>query len=350
MTPMDTHSDPFSVPMIFLRVGWMDNYQGITDRDAIAGGGAYVAEHGFGSEIFNYKPFQNMMYGYAQPHSRRGEWQRATIDLNRIGATANEDSLPGVLAVWIATAPWGGAFVVGWYSNATVYKMWQPPPPGSGRQYRGSDCGYYVTASARDAVLLPHDERVFSIPQKGKGAFGQSNIWYADDPVMHRDLRLRVLHYIGSRKLPPAPASKSSAPRQSDLLLRQRVERIAIETTAEHFTNLGYSVESVEKDNVGWDLSATLEKRHLKLEVKGLSGSQVIVELTPNEYAMMGKHQKSYRVCVVTNALTTPKLEVFAFSRDSGQWESPERRVLTVREIIAARCSAVSDSPRPESG
>jgi hypothetical protein len=337
---MDLQPDPFAVRMIFLRIGWMDRYQGITGGDTISSGGAYIAEHGFGHEIFNYQPFQNTVYGYAQPPSRKDRWQDAKINLTRLGASADDKSLCGVLAVWVTTSPLGGAFVVGWYRNATVYSAWQPPPSGSVRRHANADCGYYVTASSEDAVLLPPDERVLSIPQHGKGAFGQSNLWYADDPAQHRQLRLNVLQYIASRRLPSVPRSTGSAPRQSDPLLRQRVERIAVQMTRAYFTGLKYRVESVEQDNVGWDLNAVLGKRALKLEVKGLSGAQIVVDLTPNEYAAMRTYRESYRVCVVTNALTEPCLEVFSYSPDSGQWESPERRVLHMQEIIAARCAA----------
>jgi hypothetical protein len=67
--------------------------------------------------------------------------------------------------------------------------------------------------------------------------------------------------------------------RQPDPLFRQRVEEIAVDKTKDYFTRLGYRVKSVEEDNVGWDLTAVLGERELKLEVKGLSGSQVVVEL-----------------------------------------------------------------------
>jgi hypothetical protein len=107
-----------------------------------------------------------------------------------------------------------------------------------------------------------------------------------------------------------------------------------------YFTRLVYRVESFERDNLGWDLNAVLGKRDLKLEVKGLSGSQIVVFLTPNEYVAMGKYRESYRVCVVPNTLTEPYLEVFAYSPDSRQWESPQRRILNIQEVIAARCSA----------
>lgn len=324
--------------MIFLRVGWMTRYQGNTNGDSISGGGAYVAEHGYGHEVFNFKTYEGILYGYVQPVARKNEWRRGKIDLTRLGASEDSPSIIGVLAVWVATSPTGGAFIVGWYKNATVYRTWQPSPPGSGRRQADEDCGYYVTASAENAVLLPPDERVFSIPQQGKGAFGQSNIWYADDPASHREFRLNILRYIESGQL-PNPLLSASAPHQPDPLIRQRVEKIAIEMVTAHFTKLGYIVNSVERDNVGWDLNAAVGKRDLKLEVKGLSGRELVVELTPNEYVMMMKHQESYRVCVVTNALTTPHLDVFAFSPESKYWETSDQRVLNIQEIIAARCS-----------
>jgi hypothetical protein len=77
-------------------------------------------------------------------------------------------------------------------------------------------------------------------------------------------------------------------------------------------------------------------ERELKLEVKGLSGPQIVVDLTPNEYASMQRHRDSYRVCVVTGAFTAPCLTVFAYSPDSGRWESPDRAGLRIQEIVAA--------------
>jgi hypothetical protein len=137
-----------------------------------------------------------------------------------------------------------------------------------------------------------------------------------------------------------APEPGTSAPHQPDPLLRQRVEQIAIEKASAYFTRLGYRVDSVEQDNVGWDLNAVANRRCLRLEVKGLAGSQTVLELTPNEYAAMKEYRESYKVCVVTNALTKPRLEVFSYSRAMNCWESPAHRVLKIQEIIAARCSA----------
>jgi hypothetical protein len=330
--------DPFGQPMVFLRIGWMDRYQGKTGGDNISSGGAYVAEHGFGHEIFNFQPFNGRVYGYVQPPGRKNQWQEAQISLERLGGSRADEFIRGVLVLWVATTPFGGASVVGWYRNATVYRRWQPAPPGSDRKHGDVECGYYVVGDAADAALLPPDKRIVSVPQQGKGAFGQANVWYADDPAVHRQLRLNMLRLVQTGDV-PSSLETPVMPRQTDLLTRQRVEKAAVEIVGAHFTSLGYSIRSVERDNVGWDLDATYGQHHLRVEVKGLSGAQISVELTPNEYAALRRFQHSYRLAVVTNALIAPALTVFAYSPDSGRWESTDRRTLTISEIVAAHCS-----------
>jgi Domain of unknown function (DUF3883) len=76
------------------------------------------------------------------------------------------------------------------------------------------------------------------------------------------------------------------------------------------------------------------------VEVKGLSGSNLCVELTPNEYRALNEHQMSYRLCVVTNALSGPVLDLFGYVANSDRWESANGRVLRIEERIAARCTA----------
>src|SRR5205823_3723310 len=69
-----------------------------------------------------------------------------------------------------------------------------------------------------------------------------------------------------------------------------------------------------QKDNCGWDLESMRDTRPLCVAVKGLSGSEIIVELTPKEYAAMklamtgGFSEGEYRLAVVRNALTAPEL------------------------------------------
>ena len=181
--------DPMTIPMIFLRIGWMNRYQGQTASDQITGGGAYVEEHGYGHEIFNFKPSDGQVFGYVQPPGTAYNGETGSgINIARLGASPQESSLSGVIAIWVAKSPQGGSFIVGWYDNATVHRRWQTPPPEANRRYDGNEFGYYVKANSSNATLLPPDERLFYVP-RGEGGMGQANVWYADSPAAHRQFR-----------------------------------------------------------------------------------------------------------------------------------------------------------------
>jgi hypothetical protein len=113
---------------------------------------------------------------------------------------------------------------------------------------------------------------------------GQSNVWYADTPES-ASFRQSVWDYITAGR---TPASKEPVPKQRrrwqpDFERRKSVERRAIELTVAHYEELGYIVDSVQNENKGWDLDARLGDRLLRLEVKGLSQTELLIELTPNE-------------------------------------------------------------------
>lgn len=326
--------------MIFLRIGWMDRYRGLASGDRIQGGGAFVALHGFGHEIFNFLPHNERVYGYVQPPgAAHNDESDRTININRLGAKSGDDSISGVTAVWAATRPGGGTVVVGWYRNATVFRNWQKPPAGAPRSHAGIDFGYCVTASADDATLLPSDERLMLLPH-GRGGMGQSNVWYADDTEAHQGIRRDVEAYLATR-LPP-PSRPRALTKQPDPFLRQQIERAAIEKTVAYYTRLGYSVGSVERDNTGWDLNAAHPNlaNVLKIEVKGLSGDDTCVDVTPNEFARMKEYRDAYRLCIIAKALHDPQIAVFAYSAESGGWQDQKGRSLQIEEIVAARCRA----------
>ena len=79
----------------------------------------------------------------------------------------------------------------------------------------------------------------------------------------------------------------------------------------------------------------------LRLEVKGVSGSDVVAELTPNEFAkmQMQQHRDTYRVCIVADALSkAPELCVFRYSVPREMWENETTgTVLNIERIEAAR-------------
>jgi hypothetical protein len=126
-----------------------------------------------------------------------------------------------------------------------------------------------------------------------------------------------------------------------DPFKRKKVENNAVKVVLRYFESLKYTVDSVEHDNVGWDLDATHSATGLRLrvEVKGFSGSDFCVELTRQEYAMMRKHRPSYRLCVVTNSLSKrkPTLSVFAYNDNVGKWTDGNDRPLRIQEVTSAR-------------
>lgn len=316
--------------ILFCNVGWMVRYQGITPSDKIVGGGAYVKIEKHGHEVCNFLPAKGKVYGYVQPHGSQ-------IKIERIGAAAGDDELADVDVVFTARRPGtGGTVVVGWYKNATVFRHPQSVKWASKTHENNGVDTHLVVASEENAVLLPIDQRNMVVP-RGKGGMGQSNVWFADAPVVCKWVS-EVKRVIGGEK----QIKQLSVARQQDILKKAKVEKAAIETVTAHYEKLGYVVNSVESDNVGWDLEATENGITLLLEVKGLSGSELIAELTPNEYSQMfGKSKSDYRLCIVTSALANPRLRIFSLNHISQKWCSETRDILSFKEKVSAVVSCI---------
>lgn len=282
-----------------------------------------------GVEIFNFKPFGGYFFGAC---GRK-------VSMQRLGGMTEDNSIENVLVVWIAKAKSGGIFIVGWYKNATIYKDKQLAPRREHRKFKGKIFDYFVKAKTKDSKLLPEDERVFPIPV-GKGGKAQYHVWYADKP-RHLEFKKRVYDFIYRGKKPKIRAKPKGIHHgsvQSDPFERQRVEKFAIKSVTTHYERWGYTINSVEDDNVGWDLEARLGKRLLRLEVKGLSYSEISVDVTPNEYVQMKNFRNTYRLCIVSNASSKNyKLSIFSFSSESGKWEDQNRNPLKVKEIKSAQ-------------
>jgi Domain of unknown function (DUF3883) len=88
----------------------------------------------------------------------------------------------------------------------------------------------------------------------------------------------------GHGKDGPKPGVRGKWGGGSDIERKAKVEQAAIEEVKKYYKE--YTVETVEKDNVGWDLEAKPIKGGgvICLEVKGLFGSELKVGLTPKEY------------------------------------------------------------------
>ena len=329
--------------ILFCNIGWMEKYQGLTDNDQISGGGSIVSEKGMGHEVCNFHSTNERVYGYVQPANDR------SISLERIDENNQNNFLDNVLVIWLATRPkglGGHTVIVGWYKNATVFKEFQHFKKIPNLQKENGISRYLIEAAAKDAVLLPVDARTFIIPRANtnpdQGGIGQSNIWYADQeknlPIIHN-----VIEFIKQKE-----SSNHITTKHTNKVNQERkveVEKTAIQVCCAHFENLGYEIESVEKDNLGWDLVAKSGKRELRIEVKGLSGSVFSVELTPNEYKAFSEKKEDYRLAVVVNALKQPKLSVCRYSSERKAWivetEDEADRLLEIKTKESASISCL---------
>jgi hypothetical protein len=324
----------------------MENYCGQTANDQIQGGGSYVKKHGIGHEVCNFapNPDDGYLYGYVQPIAE-------TIDLKRLDQNSNGVSISGVTVIWVAThhVKKGslGAKIVGWYRNATVFTTFQPFEHIPVLQKENGISRYIIKAPSDQAVLLPVDARVITIPraQDIKGFFGQSNVWYGD--AKNEDVQKfvhKITNYIEQyEKESILEDLKNKQSYAKDQERKVKVEQAAIRTSICYFEQLGYAVRSVEKDNCGWDLEAEAGRTSLRIEVKGLSGDVFNIGLTPNEYKAFEKKSDDYRLSVVTNALKEPKLFICRFSEEQNGWiaetegESPKK--LNIELISSASIS-----------
>ncbi len=322
-----------SSPLLVCRTAWMDHYRGVSGDDRATGGGAWVDEHGFGSEVFNFKPVRGTYFGFAQATG-------AGVNLTRLGGSRGDEKLEGVTVAWVATHPAeGGMRIVGWYRDATVYAEYQSFPKSvNGRRMPDGETPSYLVRS-QDAMLLDRDARVLEVPRGSAttAGMGQSNLWYPD-----RDSAIPILKFIASSGRSSSRGSRSALPRLTDVDRRLRIEKTAMMAVARLFADRGYEVVDVSMDRVGWDLEARRKRSRLLVEVKGtsLDSREFVVEVTPNEYAKMTSEEcrASYRFCVVTSCEATPEVAVFGWSSESRSWSTGDgERHIEIEERIAAR-------------
>lgn len=314
-------------PVLICNVGWMREYRGATKHDRPRGGGSYN-ERRPGSEALNFAKHDGRYYGFVRPG--RG----SHINVSRLGG--NDERADGVLVVFCAPRPNSKTtLVVGWYENAAVLR--EP-------QKRGWGPGLYNIVS-RKATLLAEPKRSFEVPRAQRDGYGlgQANVYYPDAGRDRRWLS-HLLGHVASPDAKPGRSPRKRAskgrPQQSDPEIRTRVEQAAIAAAWQRYEDLGYSISSVEKDNLGWDLECSLGDIRKLVEVKGLQGALSGVELTPNEWASMKARADEYELCIVSAALTNkPRIHVGRLDRNGRRFEIEleDGIRLPISEVTAAR-------------
>ncbi len=319
------------MPLLLFHIAWMASYIG--EAEVHPAGFDFVGEEGYGYELLNFKPVGEFCYGYVRANAN-------AININRLGATADCSFVDNVTVVWTAPSPNRKRLVVGWYRDARVYRQLQHDNI-PGRRVNNTIIGFYTRSLAANAVLVPSDQRDFEVPYGETGLPGQSSVFYPEESTSPEmiEWRERVETYISGwtgttlgRKWPSTPDAAHNAD----------VEAAAIAFVRQ---SLGHEVRDRQRDWCGWDLEFARDGRVLCIEVKGLSGSQLCVELSPNEYTAMKRAidrnfpEGDYRLAVVCNALTEPQL--FLFTHEVGdRWlcELTSKRI-SVSECVGARAS-----------
>ncbi len=123
------------------------------------------------------------------------------------------------------------------------------------------------------------------------------------------------VQYIGSSWVLPHP--ERTAPGIAPMVRDEEIERIAVDAVIAHENARGWVVESVEKDNRGFDLiSRRLHPEDLKtavevrfIEVKGRAGVGEVA-LTGNEYKTAERLKDDFWLYVVFNCASKPQMHI----------------------------------------
>lgn len=161
--------------IFYCRIGWMKKYKGYVDNDRPVNGGKYNETH-IGHEVYNFLPHDGVYYGFVQS---------GNIAIEKLGANRKDTEIDGVLVVWVSTKPSRGQYIVGWYKDATVYRLLQKAPDLVMAERDLKDY-YDYNILSKNAMLLNENERKKTIE-----GMGQSNTWYGNDEV-----DAEVLKYI----------------------------------------------------------------------------------------------------------------------------------------------------------
>ncbi|MBC7907094.1 MAG: DUF3883 domain-containing protein [Rhodospirillaceae bacterium] len=317
----------------------MNHYRGPED-DIYAGGFDYPQEHGFGHELFNFMPVNGTCYGYVQ--TRTG-----IINIDSLGADGDDTFIDDVTVIWTAPKKEGGRYVVGWYKGARVHRQFEQGRV-RGRTVEGERVGYLIEAPADQCTLIAADDRDFAVPHHGPGLPGTASVFYPEGKAQIAGWLANALAFIEAWDGPAIGLEQGGGlvggkgwPPNTDPAHRALVEQHAIDETKRQ---LGDITADRQEACCGWDLEFLRDGRTLCVEVKGLSGAEVAVELTPNEYTAMaqavngGFLEGDYRLAVVTRALEDNRVfHLFAHEvADTWLCERTGRRI-KVKERTGAR-------------
>lgn len=303
--------------IILCRTAWMKYYEGHANIDIPRSGAKYIKKHKTGGEINNFKNRGGNVYCYFP--------NIVYPNLNNLESNNAGDDLKNVTVVFCAKHPTeGGVRVVGWYKKAILYSEPKSHPFLD-----------WVHAEAKfsNVHLIPENDRVFYLPD----TFGRSSLFYFTRHPERKKLQECLKKYISSNgkienyKPKIKNNSRKGKAYQQDIEKRLLVEQKAVDFAKAYYKNRygKKNVKSVETENKGWDLEVKSKYVKLNIEVKGLSGYVLNVELTPNEFKAFDKCANNYQLFIANRALTKkPIIRIFKYQSKGKIWVANDKSVL----------------------
>ena len=301
--------------MVLFRVEWMEKYQGleVIQKPTFGHIRAGLAPH----ESFNFQVENgDLCYGYARIS------KDDNINIDRLGEVDQDEDgneyVDNVTVVWTARHPEGGMIIVGWYKHARIFRSEQAYPAIVHRPFKKAT--FRIIANAGDVFFLDIPKRDRSLLAGLGNTWKQARPFYISEKPefaeMERNLWKLVLGKSGKAiskrgKKPPLNQAR-----------KKEIEEGAIKYVTKKFKQRGYSVESREEENVGYDLNAVSKNGEvLCIEVKGRGIKDITADFTANEYKAIRSHQKGcfnigeYIICIVTN-VGRPNMTLYEFHCD----------------------------------
>lgn len=308
----------FSKVMI-AKIAWSEAYSGGT----VYGRHAYLKEkskkrvhtrngktyfEAVGHETYNFLSYDKRCYGYIPP-------------IGEDYVPPNPTDPKGWLVIFVAPYMGYGNYVaVGWYENATfewntkngirIYKK-RPHDKNFPKDEENKDFTYCLKTNKKDAHLIKSSFRPLYTVKGGVAKhLGRTCIYLeGQKSVLERKHRIKLMTFVknvveyddtkATKKIEISDkALNNFCPPPTEV--KKEIEDEAIRRAIAYYEK-EYNVKSVERENLGWDLTITHQKtgEELYIEVKGTSRTTYHFFLSRKENDKRKKYPKKWILFLV---------------------------------------------------
>ncbi|MGG7565760.1 HNH endonuclease [Rhodovulum sp. DZ06] len=204
------------MPYLVARVSWMPEYR--SEHEASWGLQRYVSENNRPYESLNFlRRADGRFHGYIV-HKGDAGGAPGNLEVSKLGAARTDDAAEDVTVIFCARSEAAKELrVVGAYLNSTVFRSPKIERDELGREW-------IVRAISPRAVLIPEPDRHFAMP-RGKGAFGQSDVWYGLQGEDHAELRRQLDDWLATFAASASDAQAAAAPSPGSAAFEERRRR-----------------------------------------------------------------------------------------------------------------------------